>query len=161
MTPAYVGRTTSGCFPLDVSVLPCITSLFSGWASQRWVKRLLLFPPLHITAFIHVLHTALCSSLGTGTPFSSAVRPKYTHTMLLAFFLTKLVLPNSGNPAISLRTKSSKTHVTSCLIRCRVASPIVLLYTGETIYHDKNAHDMIIAYPNLSRFYCDTSLQPG
>ena len=34
----------------------------------------------HKNDFLHALHTGLCFSLGTGTPFSSAVRPKYTRT---------------------------------------------------------------------------------
>ena len=117
--------------------------------------------------FVHhdfptLLHIGLCSSLGTGSPFSSAVRPKYTHTTLLAFFfLTKV----AGNSAISLRTKSSRSHAASCLVSCRVASPtfssVSLWYTSETIYRDKeNACDMIITLSQLSRLYRDTGASP-
>ena len=104
-----------------------------------------MFPPLHIMAFLHVLHTGLCSS-----PWDwHTTRPKYTHTMLLVFFfLTKV----AGNSAISLRTKNSTLHVASCLVSCRVASLIFssvsVRYTSKTIYHDReNACNMIIDYP--------------
>ena len=69
--------------------------------------------------------------------------------LLVFFFLTKV----AGNSDISLQTKSARLHVASCLINCRIASPIFSLvsvqYSSKTIYHDKeNAYDTIINYPN-------------
>ena len=70
-------------------------------------------------------------------------------TLLAFFFLTKV----AGNSAISLQTKSARSHMASCLVGCRVALPIFssvpLRYTCEMIYRDEeNACDIIIAYPN-------------
>lgn len=92
----------------------------------------------HHSFLIQVLHTGLCSSLGTSWhTFSSAVRPKYTHTTLfaIAFFFSKEVLRGSGSSAISPRTKSSGTHVAICLVSCRIASPssVSERYTVQTI----------------------------
>ena len=150
MTAVSVGWIAAGSFPLDVFVLPCVASLWSGWASRRLTKRLVVFPPLHIIAFLHVLHTGLCSSPETGIP-SSAVRPKYTHTILLAFFfLTKV----AGKSAISLQMKGSRLHVASCLVTCRVASPI---FSSVSVWY-------ILWYDNLPSklllLYWDTSISP-
>ena len=151
MTAVSLGWVAAGSFPLNVFVLPCVASLWwSGWVSQRLTKRLVVFPPLHIIAFLHVLHTGLCSSPETGTP-SSAVRPKYTQNRLLAFFfLTKV----AGKSAISLQMKGSRLHVASCLVTCRVASPIFSsVSVWYTLWYDN-------LQSKLLRLYRDTSITP-
>ena len=102
-------------------------------------KGLVVFPPLHITAFLHVLHTGLCSLPGTGTFLVSCETKVHPHHALGVFFLSKV----GCNSAISLQTKSSGSHMTSCLVSCRIASPTCMFSsvsvrnTGKRIYCDK------------------------
>ena len=61
-----------------------ILSQYSIFRQYQYINRLSASNEscvlLHRNSFLHTLHTGLCFSLGTGTPFSSAVRPKYTRT---------------------------------------------------------------------------------
>ena len=62
---------------LDYYALPHTNPRVAYMAIWRKSKSLLSCPVLYI------LHTSLCSPLWTGTPFLSAMRPKYNHCMLL------------------------------------------------------------------------------